>query len=178
MDTIGLTLRSKSRRARPQISNPKPISGPLPAHGKGAVKPGASARLQKDRSAYNAATSDLVKRRYSSRFNQPEIDSAAPPVPELPPIRREYGGGLVPRIPPSSDPTQPIPVDLNALGDPSLPVDRCSLSSPIRKKSSLLSSICSNVLEMHRCGQVVGECVRERHRAISKEPAKDEEPNF
>ena len=127
-----ITLRSKSRRARPQISNPKPISGPLPFHGKSAnAKSATPARLQKDRSASNATTSDLVKRRYSSRFNQPEVDSAAPPVPELPlPVKREYGGGRVPRAPPSTDATQPVPVDLNALGDPNLPIERCVLFCP------------------------------------------------
>lgn len=138
MDTIGLTLRSKSRRARPQISSPKPISGPLPPQGKGG--PGgrqAVPKLSKDRAARtasNATTSDLVKRRYSSRFNQPEVESAAPPVPQLPQLhaKKEYGGGGL--APPRGGQAQgqttqkesgQIPVDLNALGDPSLPAERC-----------------------------------------------------
>ena len=132
MDTIGLTLRSKSRRARParpQISNPKPISGPLPANSKAAgpnVKPGPP---KKTREQAASTTSDLVKRRYSTRFNQPpDVNSQVPPVPEVPRLNADYGKIAAPRsrkASPSPDPWQPIPVDLKALQDPSLPVDRC-----------------------------------------------------
>lgn len=118
MESRGLTLRSKSRRARPQISAPKPISGPLPPD----HKPVDPAKAQQ-----NDATSDLVKRRYSTRFNQaPDFDSKAPPVPGLPPDAAKYGGIEPPgSVRPSPDPSPRPKVDLDALRDPSLPVDRC-----------------------------------------------------
>lgn len=118
METRGLTLRSKSRRARPQISAPKPISGPLPPN----QKPADPAKAQQ-----NDATSDLVKRRYSTRFNQaPDFDAKAPPVPTLPQVPGSHGGIEPPGGPrPSPDPSQRPKVDLNVLRDPSLPVDRC-----------------------------------------------------
>lgn len=139
MEGRGLTLRSKSRRARPQISAPKPISGPLPPGSK-AAGPGTGAGLngavpvsvQRERTQQNATTSDLVKRRYSTRFNQaPDLD--APPVPVVPSLPTAQGNG-VPSVltsvsdkekEPSSDASQRLEVDLSALRDPSLPVERC-----------------------------------------------------
>lgn len=130
MDTIGLTLRSKSRRPRPQISHPKPISGPLPANSK-AAGPSAKAASRGTRERSGSTTSDLVKRRYSTRFNQPpDIDAQAPPVPDLSQVKGEYAtdASRTGKIAASTDPSQPIPVDLKALQDPSLPVDRCESS--------------------------------------------------
>lgn len=128
MEGRGLTLRSKSRRQRPQISAPKPISGPLPANIKAKeARQGASPADRDQRAPQKDATSDLVKRRYSTRFNPaPDFDANAPPVPLLPP----QPGGLAPaaisRKPSASDLASEAPkVDLNALRDPSLPVDRC-----------------------------------------------------
>lgn len=120
MESRGLTLRSKSRRARPQISAPKPISGPLPSN----QKPADPAKAQQ-----NDATSDLVKRRYSTRFNQaPDFDAKAPPVPTLPQVPPSLAGLEPPGARPSPDPSHTPKVDLNALRDPSLPVDRCELT--------------------------------------------------
>lgn len=103
-----LTLRSKSRR-RPKISAPKPIANPTPNN-----TPVDPERPQND------ATSDLVKRRYSARFNQaPDLDNA-PPVPSIPSVA-QYAQPLKP----SPEPGEPPKVDLSALQDPSLPVDRC-----------------------------------------------------
>ncbi|KGO37610.1 Vacuolar protein sorting-associated protein 51 [Penicillium expansum] len=129
MEGRGLTLRSKSRRQRPQISAPKPISGPLPPNTR-SPESGPSAIPTRERAPQNDATSDLVKRRYSTRFNgAPEFDSNAPPVPALPTQVPGGRGGLapaaIPRLPSPADPNSPAPkVDLNALRDPSLPVDR------------------------------------------------------
>ncbi|KAJ5102404.1 hypothetical protein NUU61_004626, partial [Penicillium alfredii] len=129
MEGRGLTLRSKSRRQRPQISAPKPISGPLPANHR-APDAGRAVPSGRERAPPNDATSDLVKRRYSTRFNQaPEFDANAPPVPALPPPGRGGYGGLapaaIPRQPSPADGSSHAPrVDLNALRDPSLPVDR------------------------------------------------------
>ncbi|KAL4973295.1 exocyst complex component exo84 [Aspergillus desertorum] len=129
MEGRGLTLRSKNRRPRPQISAPKPISGPLPqnhqaaASGSGTASSGSGSR---DYAPSNHATSDLVKRRYSARFNQvPDFDGV-PPVPSIPQVPSAYAG-LEPPQPsrkPSAEPSGPPEVDLTALRDPSLPVDR------------------------------------------------------
>lgn len=130
MEGRGLTLRSKARRQRPQISAPKPISGPLPPNTR-SPESGPAAIPTRERAPQNDATSDLVKRRYSTRFNSaPEFDSNAPPVPALPTQVPGGRGGLapgaIPRLPSPADPNSPAPkVDLNALRDPSLPVDRC-----------------------------------------------------
>ncbi|PWY66459.1 hypothetical protein BO70DRAFT_433146 [Aspergillus heteromorphus CBS 117.55] len=132
MESRGLTLRSKSRRPRPQISAPKPISGPLPANNSNSklAAPQSTATPSsgsQDRGPSKDATSDLVKRRYSTRFNQiPDFDPSAPPVPGLPQLPATYGGLSPPETSrrPSTESTGPPKVDLNALRDPSLPVDK------------------------------------------------------
>jgi hypothetical protein len=133
MEGRGLTLRSKNRRARPQISAPKPISAPLPQNqnhqatsSSGNASSGSGPR---DLAGQKDATSDLVKRRYSTRFNQaPEFDGA-PPVPTVPQVPSAFAGLSPPQASrkPSTESSGPPEVDLNALRDPSLPVDRCLL---------------------------------------------------
>lgn len=130
MESRGLTLRSKSRRARPQISAPKPIADPAPANRSAQKGPGngTASAPSKERAAQSEATSDLVKRRYSTRFNQvPDFDPSAPPVPSLPPGAAKYGALAPPatKARPSTDKSGPPVVDLDVLRDPSLPVDRC-----------------------------------------------------
>ncbi|KAL2783528.1 Cullin repeat-like-containing domain protein [Aspergillus keveii] len=130
MEGRGLTLRSKNRRARPQISAPKPISAPLPQNqnhqatsSSGNASSGSGPR---DLAGQKDATSDLVKRRYSTRFNQaPEFDGA-PPVPTVPQVPSAFAGLSPPQASrkPSTESSGPPEVDLNALRDPSLPVDR------------------------------------------------------
>lgn len=126
MEGRGLTLRSKKGR-RPQISAPKPIADPAPSNNRAADSaqkkaPSATAR---ERAPQSDATSDLVKRRYSTRFNQvPDFD-APPPVPGLPPGYGGLGPPPASNTRPSHDPSGPPEVDLNVLRDPSLPVDRC-----------------------------------------------------
>ncbi|KAE8152399.1 Cullin repeat-like-containing domain protein [Aspergillus avenaceus] len=127
MESRGLTLRSRSRRARPQISAPKPISGPLPPGSKAADPRTANATpAARERAPQKDATSDLVKRRYSTRFNQaPEFD--APPVPGVPKLPSQFTALSPPQATsrrPSTESSGPPQVDLNALRDPSLPVDR------------------------------------------------------
>ena len=69
----------------------------------------------------NGDASDLVKRRYSTRFNQlPDFSNAgAPPVPSLPaPQRRSRG----------PSPSAPkVNIDVNVLRDPNLVADQCKL---------------------------------------------------
>jgi hypothetical protein len=129
MEGRGLTLRSKSRRRRPQISAPKPISGPLPPNTRSPEEQVST----RERVPQSEATSDLVKRRYSTRFAAPDFDASAPPIPALPTQVPGGLGGLTPpalqRQPTPADPNQPAPtVDLKVLRDPSLPVDRCKYS--------------------------------------------------
>ncbi|KAJ6133784.1 hypothetical protein N7523_000106 [Penicillium sp. IBT 18751x] len=131
MEGRGLTLRSKTRRQRPQISAPKPISGPLPANTRSPDPDQPPIPASRDRAPQSDATSDLVKRRYSTRFNAaPDFDLGAPPVPALPAATPGGYGGLDVPVPASKQVSSaggaaPAPVvDLNALRDPSLPVER------------------------------------------------------
>jgi len=125
MEGRGLTLRSKSRR--PQISAPKPISAPLPANSKasGAGLPSGP----REKPQQNGATADLVKRRYSTRFNQvPDLDANAPPVPSVPALPGAFGGrdaSPAGNGGAASGSSPGLRVDLSALRDPSLPVDKC-----------------------------------------------------
>ncbi|KAJ9201565.1 hypothetical protein DTO164E3_3458 [Paecilomyces variotii] len=124
MEGRGLTLRSKSRR--PQISAPKPISAPLPANSKasGAGLPSGP----REKPQQNGATADLVKRRYSTRFNQvPDLDANAPPVPSVPALPGAFGGrdaSPAGNGGAASGSSPGLRVDLSALRDPSLPVDK------------------------------------------------------
>jgi exocyst complex component 8 len=125
MEGRGLTLRSKSRR-RPQISAPKPITGPTPPNSKlaGPSLPSAP----RERHQQSDATSDLVKRRYSTRFNQPlDLDIKKTPLPSIPQDVGDYGGPRPPTAGKShpSDSSEPLRVDLKVLRDPSLPAEKC-----------------------------------------------------
>jgi exocyst complex component 8 len=128
MDPRGLTLRKK-RKDRPTISAPQNATGP------GIGRPGPSSQTKagntltvpRDRLA-PTETSDLVKRRYSTRYNQPPDFSniGAPPIPTLPgagTLKRRSGGGS-PRRPGTSDRSRPLLVDGDALKDPNLQHER------------------------------------------------------
>jgi len=122
-DGIGLTLRKKGKR-RPQVQQ---ISGPIPTK-QAPNKGGRSLAAPRDKNQHSAATSDLVKRRYSTRFNQLPDFTNAPPVPTLPgqpgaPKRwsRPRSAGR----PGTSESAQPIRVDIGALRDPSLQPEQC-----------------------------------------------------
>ena len=116
MDVKGLTLRSKGSRRRPKISAPQPIQD----HNSSAKQAAAGKQ---------GATSDLVKRRYSAKFNQvPGLDANAPPIPSLPTVSEDYL-----KTPSASDKDlstgapQPIRVDIGTLKNPNLHVDKCTL---------------------------------------------------
>jgi exocyst complex component 8 len=72
-------------------------------------------------------TSDLVKRRYSTRFaNLPsDFDPTAPPVPTVPSLPRQYApsGGQGRGASPGGG--RGLTVDLNALRDPGLRPEQC-----------------------------------------------------
>ncbi|WEW56969.1 exocyst complex component exo84 [Emydomyces testavorans] len=127
MDVRGLTLRSKSRR--PQISAPKPIVNPNSGSSKTPPPAAAAAGLPSatPRPRQNGgATSDLVKRRYSAKFNQlPDFAvGEPPPVPGLPSnIRSDSAKSSLEQLPdrPSTaSSSQPLRVDLKALKDSGL----------------------------------------------------------
>lgn len=123
MDVRNLTLRRKGSR-RPKISAPKPISDSKAPPSTSNTTAGA--RAPHNRHPQNETT-DLVKRRYSTRFNQPlTFDPKAPPVPSLPSNPQAFANRQPPVIEEaSSGSSQPLRVDLNALKDPNLPVDKC-----------------------------------------------------
>jgi len=119
----GLTLRKKGTRKH-QISAPKPISGPI-------SKPNPSdASLQlpppRDRLG-QSETSDIVKRRYSTRYNQlPDFSAGAPPIPGLPGQLKRFSRGGSPTRPTTAGSGRAVRVNINALSDPNLQPDRCT----------------------------------------------------
>lgn len=129
-DNRGLTLRKKGAR-RPQISEPRRISGNLPSQQPAVPSSGGGLAVPRERNQQGGgATSDLVKRRYSTRFNQlPDFSAGAPPVPGIPSIPAQYGGSAPQpsgRVSPSGGP-RPLRVDVNILRDPNLQAEKCLL---------------------------------------------------
>ena len=141
----GISLRKK-RTVRPKISAPKQISAPMPTglaantlssgQGVGLTKPGDSdgpRRLDapRERPQQSGKTSDLVKRRYSTRFTQLPTDfgSEAPPVPSMPSIPGQFAQPPSRgERPPGSSDGQRIRVDIKALRDPNLRPEQCGWS--------------------------------------------------
>lgn len=121
MDTRGLTLRKK-RKDRPTISAPQNASGPgITRPAPQQNKSGATLNVPRDRNA-PTETSDLVKRRYSTRYNQlPDFSNiGAPPVPTLPGALKRRSGGGSPRRPGTGSSSRPLLVDSDTLSDPNL----------------------------------------------------------
>lgn len=124
----GLTLRKKKSQKRPVISAPqqqRPGPGPVPV---AAPSDNNQLRPPKGRPG-QSDTSDLVKRRYSTRYNQlPQFGgSDIPDVPALPGAganafkRRSHGS---PSRPQSAHRSDPLKVDQQALADPNLQHER------------------------------------------------------
>ena len=162
MDVRSLTLRKGRSQRRPQISAPRPIgdskaggapppsasssstAAPPRAHANdddgGSGRPHHQHRPSRQETQqpqqelrHGGATSDLVKHRYSIRFNQlPAFDSNAPPVPGVPAIPHGFttyddrGPSGEDAAVPSGGAGQPLRVDLKALKDPNLPVENCT----------------------------------------------------
>ena len=117
----GFSLRQR-KTARP---GPKQTSKPPPkATRSNAVSEQARAAPAPRPKMGGGGTSDLVKRRYSTRFNQlPDFSNAdAPPVPSLP-IPQQKRRSRTP-----SPTKQGVIVDITALKDPHLQVDKCKTS--------------------------------------------------
>lgn len=81
--------------------------------------------LSRHRSANCVKTSDLVKQRYSTRFNNlpTDFDPTAPPVPMMPSISQYENQDQQQRPPPSRAGAAPV-VDIKALRDPHLVPDQ------------------------------------------------------
>ncbi|KAK6852562.1 hypothetical protein PG995_011113 [Apiospora arundinis] len=144
-----ISLRSGGKRkGRPTISAPRQISGPIPNDGidvprssggrpfpVGAPPPQPPAAQPRPRPppAAGGKTNDLVKRRYSTRFNNipSDFDATAPPVPSMPSFDpSRYDQPKERRPPPSRGaeggprPPGPPPIDMRALRDPGLAADQ------------------------------------------------------
>ncbi|RDA82967.1 hypothetical protein CP532_0870 [Ophiocordyceps camponoti-leonardi (nom. inval.)] len=121
-----ISLRSgPKRKGRPTISAPRQISSPLTQDG--GLKPGESAPRARLRPAPMAGgkTSNLVKQRYSTRFNNPPVGLDAgmqPPMPALPSNMDRRGGTTTTMTAPRIG-AAPV-VDIKALRDPKLVPDQ------------------------------------------------------
>ncbi|KAK0722079.1 Cullin repeat-like-containing domain protein [Lasiosphaeria miniovina] len=124
-----VSLRSGgNRKNRPAISAPRQITGPIIQDG-AAPRPPAG-RFPEDAPRprprpppqNNGKTSDLVKRRYSTRFNNlpTDFDPTAPPMPNLPSLDKyEQSQNRLP--PPSRGGGREAPqLDVRALRNPQL----------------------------------------------------------
>lgn len=119
----GISLRQKKPNRREGLSGPKQI---LKSTSK-SNRPNGVSESPEDVLAQRpkaGGTSDLVKRRYSTRFNQfPDFNNAdAPPVPSLPLPQQKRRS----RTP--SPAKQKASVDVTALKDPCLQADKCKTS--------------------------------------------------
>ncbi|KAI0132225.1 Cullin repeat-like-containing domain protein [Xylariales sp. AK1849] len=156
-DKRGISLRAgPKRKGRPAISAPRQISNPIPNDGievprstggrpiangssggsGGPGLPGAPPPRARPPPATGGKTSDMVKRRYSTRFNNlpQDFDATAPPVPSMPTFDpSRYAQPKNTRPPPSrgegsAGPSRgsggPLTVDVKALRDPRLAPDQ------------------------------------------------------
>ncbi|KAK5321616.1 exocyst complex component exo84 [Exophiala xenobiotica] len=133
-ESRGLTLRKKKTQKRPVISAPQPPQ-PQPQQQQRPeatnLKAPSNVQLKppiKER-PIQSETSDLVKRRYSTRYNQlPQFGGDVPDVPSLPGAgannfkRRSHGSPSRPHS--SHHTTQPLRVDQAALSDSGLQHER------------------------------------------------------
>lgn len=117
----GFSLRQKKSRQ----AVPKQISGPIqtiPQVSRGPTRPNVNGRVETS----TANTSDLVKRRYSTRFtNLPDFSNAdAPPVPSIPTLPAQFAQSD--SRPSTARQNQQLQIDANALKDPDLQIESYS----------------------------------------------------
>ena len=128
----GFSLRQKKPTRREGNNAPKQISKPTSKANRpnGAIEPPKDAPPQRPKAG---GTSDLVKRRYSTRFNQlPDFNSSdAPPVPSLP-VPQLHRRSRTP-----SPTKQRVTIDVTALRDPHLQADKCK-TSVSRQRNNVL----------------------------------------
>ena len=138
----GFSLRKKASR-RIVISAPKQISPPIPSQGTSRSNgAGNFLDVPRERPPLSGKTSDLVKRRYSTRFTQiPDFSQdgipSIPPIPSLP-------GQL--NKPPSRDGhpagSQAPSVDMGALQDPGLQPEQCMCPPKVSHVLVLMMARC------------------------------------
>lgn len=120
-----LTLRKKGGRKAP-VSAPKQISGPTNVKHTAGTGDHLNARERVQQSE----TSDIVKRRYSTRYNQlPDFGAGAPAVPGIPPHLNQLhrrSRESSPLRPTTAGSSHPLKVDVNVLSDPNLHAERCT----------------------------------------------------
>ncbi|OAA47775.1 Exocyst complex component EXO84 [Metarhizium rileyi] len=126
---ISLRSGKKRRPSRPTISAPKQISSPIPQESPlGGAPPVVSEAIPRPRlrppPMAGGKTSDLVKQRYSTRFNNlpTDFDPSAPPIPAVPSLA-QYEKREPQRPPPSRGGAAPV-IDIKALRDPKLAPDQ------------------------------------------------------
>ena len=117
----GFSLRQKKSKRIP-ISGPKAISAPI-SHSQTLPQPPSRPNINSKLDPGN--TADLVKRRYSNRFNNPpDFNSAsAPPIPAIPTAPSGYGH---PHGQSSSGKNQKLQLDTRALKDPNFHTEKYS----------------------------------------------------
>ena len=122
----GFSLRQKKSSRRPPISAPKQVSSHASSHqiSRPNGSSGPTPRPDAERPKLGGNASDLVKRRYSTRFTQvPDLNSTdVPPIPKLPENQRfQQRAHAAPAA------NQRIAVDLLALRDPDLQAEHCKM---------------------------------------------------
>lgn len=123
--TKGVSLRTK-RKGRPAISGPKQISGPVRpvdvVRNDGKLSYESSPPPQ--RLQAGGKTSNLVKQRYSTRFNNlpADFDPTKPPVPSVPSIPSQFTSREL-NVNKSIGRDKKFDLDTSALRDPNLRPD-------------------------------------------------------
>ncbi|RQM08771.1 hypothetical protein DH86_00002475, partial [Scytalidium sp. 3C] len=131
-DGRGISLRTKRKGGRPTISAPKQISAPISQSGGPTVAPSSKlppAAIGQQRPQASGKTSDLVKRRYSTRFNNPPpgFNPTNPSVPSVPSLPSQYTTQNDRGRGPSPARGSTLTVDLAALRNPNFRPDQCML---------------------------------------------------
>ncbi|RDL39861.1 uncharacterized protein BP5553_04201 [Venustampulla echinocandica] len=127
-ESRGISLRTK-RKGRPAISAPQQVSGPIPQSGGAPRSTGGKPSFDgppPPRPQAGGKTSDLVKRRYSTRFNNlPNgFDATKPPIPSVPQISGQYAPSADRVRGPSPAKGPGLTVDVRALRDPNLRAEK------------------------------------------------------
>ena len=126
----GFSLRKTKASRKKETKPTQEISSPLGGKSQIASQaylPGVTSNskaLPPQRQNAGGATSDIVKKRYSVRYNQaPDFNADnAPPVPSLPSIPQKHAKQVSVG---ESGPTPEQRVELRALKDPSLQAETC-----------------------------------------------------
>ena len=138
----GVSLRKRENRRQGQESRSRPPNGlrdgprrgpspaQAPSQGRPSMESVNSTEVRpRPRPKANDSTTNMVKKRYSVRYNQvPDITQGAPPLPglpQLPPQFAQQNGSSA-----SLGQQQGQGVDLRALRDPNLQPDQCNFKLP------------------------------------------------